>query len=132
MKMTLDPGLATEAEALVALVFRNGPIEALHAGRPCPQCSCNAEVSHISDEEMKHLMKSAVGALYRLLWLREHDPRSYDEQAGAWSPLHLAWGRSRTEEAYQKGIRPQVRSIPKERFPCSKNLPPTCDSVLSC
>ena len=35
MKMTLDPDLAEEAKALVALAFRNGPIEDLHAGRPC-------------------------------------------------------------------------------------------------
>ena len=27
MKMTLDPELASEAKALVALAFRNGPIE---------------------------------------------------------------------------------------------------------
>jgi hypothetical protein len=48
MKMTFDPELATEAKALVALAFRNGPIKTLHAGRPCPQCNGNAEVSHIS------------------------------------------------------------------------------------
>lgn len=30
--MTLDPDLAAEAKALVALAFRNGPIEALHTG----------------------------------------------------------------------------------------------------
>jgi hypothetical protein len=29
MKMTLDPELALEAKALVALAFRNGPIEDL-------------------------------------------------------------------------------------------------------
>jgi hypothetical protein len=80
MKITLDPKLATEAKALVALAFRNGPIENLHAGRPCPTCSGSAEISHIADEQMKLLMKSAVNALYRLLWMREHEPRSYDEQ----------------------------------------------------
>ena len=42
MKMTLDPDLAVEAKALVALAFRNGPIEDLHAGRPCTVCSGNA------------------------------------------------------------------------------------------
>ena len=50
MKMTLDPELAQEAKALVALAFRNGPIEDLHAGTRCPQCSGKAEVSHISEE----------------------------------------------------------------------------------
>lgn len=58
MKMTLDPDLAVEAKALVALAFRNGPIEDLHAGRPCTVCSGYREISHISDEEMKAIMKS--------------------------------------------------------------------------
>lgn len=40
--MRLDPDLAVEAKALVALAFRNGPIEDLHAGRPCTVCSGNA------------------------------------------------------------------------------------------
>jgi hypothetical protein len=54
MKMTLDSDLAAEAKALVALVFRNGPIEDIHAGRPCEICNGRPELSHISDHEMKH------------------------------------------------------------------------------
>lgn len=88
MKMTLDPELASEAKALVALAFRNGPIEDLHAGRLCPVCSSLPDISHISDHEMKKPMKSAVNGLYRLLWLRVHDPQSYEE--------HLALGRRYT------------------------------------
>jgi hypothetical protein len=80
MNMTLDPDLAVEAKALVALAFRNGPIEDLHAGRPCSVCSGNPEVSHISDEEMKAIMKSAVNSLYRLLWLRDWDAAAYNEK----------------------------------------------------
>jgi hypothetical protein len=91
MKMTLDPELAREAKALVALAFRNGPIENLHAGRSCPACSGNAEISHITDEEMKGLMKSAVNALYRLLWKREYDPRSYDEDLALGHRYTLHW-----------------------------------------
>ena len=91
MKISLDPELATEVKALVALAFRNGPIETLHAGKPCPACSGSAEISHITDEQMKHLMKSAVNALYRLLWLREHDPRSYHEQLALGRPYTLHW-----------------------------------------
>ena len=60
MKMTLDSDLAPEAKALVALAFRNGPIEDIHAGRPCEICNGRPEFSHISDHEMKTLMKSAV------------------------------------------------------------------------
>lgn len=101
MMMTLDPELATEAKALVALAFRNGPIETLHAGGLCPHCSGKAEISHISDEEMKHVMKSAVNALYRLLWLREHDPQSYDE--------HLALGRRYTSHWDDPELKKPVR-----------------------
>ena len=53
MKLTLDPELAREAKALVALAFRNGPIEDLQAGISCPACSGDADISHISDDEMK-------------------------------------------------------------------------------
>lgn len=91
MKPTLDPELATEAKALVALAFRNGPIENLHAGRPCPVCSGSTEFSHISDEQMKGLMKSAVDALYRLLWLREYDSRSYEEKLALGRRYTLHW-----------------------------------------
>jgi len=31
--------IAREAKAIVALAFRNGPIEDLHAGPPCPTCT---------------------------------------------------------------------------------------------
>ena len=79
MKMTLDHTLAIEAKAMVALAFRNGPIEAVHAGSPCAACCGNPAVSHISDEEMKAIMKSAVDTLYRLLWQRENDPAAYLE-----------------------------------------------------
>lgn len=35
------------------------------------------EVSHISDGEMKGLMKAAVDTLYRLLWQRDYDVNGY-------------------------------------------------------
>jgi len=35
-KMTLDPELAAEAQSFVALAFRNGSIENVHAGKECP------------------------------------------------------------------------------------------------
>ena len=105
MKMTLDPELAGEAKALVALAFRNGPIENLHSGRPCPACSGNAEISHITDEEMKGLMKSAVNALYRLLWLREYDPRSYHEQLALGRRYTLQWDDPELKESIGRGSR---------------------------
>ena len=51
-KITFDPELATEAKSLVALAFRNGPIEDVHAGQECPVCAGNSEYSRISQDEM--------------------------------------------------------------------------------
>ena len=42
MEMTLDHTLALEAKMMVALAFRNGPIEVLHAGKPCTVCNGNS------------------------------------------------------------------------------------------
>ena len=50
--MTTKPDqhdLVREAKAIVALAFRNGPIEDLHAGRPCTACEGKAGYSRISD-----------------------------------------------------------------------------------
>jgi hypothetical protein len=102
MKMTLDHTLAVEAKAMVALAFRNGPIEAVHAGTPCPVCCGNPAVSHISDLEMKTIMKSAVDTLYRLLWQRENDSKHYLENlalaeryTGRWDDPEIKGPRGR-------------------------------------
>ena len=55
-----DAELAREAKALVALAFRNGPIESVHAGKLCPTCNGAPEYSGITDDEMKAIIKSAV------------------------------------------------------------------------
>jgi len=73
----VDPLLAEEAKSLVVLAFRNGPIEDIHAGRSCPHCAGNQEYSHITDDEMKLLMKNAVNRVYELLWLKTHHPEKY-------------------------------------------------------
>lgn len=48
MKMTLDLLLAAETKALVALAFRNGPIEALHAGKRCAACPGREDTSRFA------------------------------------------------------------------------------------
>jgi hypothetical protein len=106
MKMTLDPDLAMEAKALVALAFRNGPIEDLHAGRQCQECNGKADVSHISDDEMKAIMKSAVDALYQLLWKRDHDPRDYQESLALGRRFTLHWD----DPELKKAVKPRPRS----------------------
>jgi hypothetical protein len=107
MKMTLDPDLVVEAKALVGLAFRNGPIEDLHAGRPCAVCSGNLEISHVSDEEMKAIMKSAVDTLYRLLWLRDSDPAAYNEKLALGRRFTLHWDDPELKEPTRE------RSLPK-------------------
>jgi hypothetical protein len=105
MKMTLDPELAMEAKALVALAFRNGPIEDLHAGRPCAVCSGNAEISQITDDEMKGIMKSAVNTLYRLLWQRDHDPEGYSENLALGRRYTLHWHDPELKRSSKKRAR---------------------------
>ncbi len=69
--------LACEAKAIVALAFRNGPIEDIHAGLPCPACVGKRGVSRISDEEMKLIMKNAVNRVHRLLRLKATDADAF-------------------------------------------------------
>jgi hypothetical protein len=107
MKMTLDPDLAVEAKALAALAFRNGPIEDLHAGRPCAACSGNREISHISDEEMKAIMKSAVDTLYRLLWQRDCDPAAYKDNLALGRRYTLHWDDPELKKTTRKVARPK-------------------------
>lgn len=72
--------IAREAKAIVVLAFRNGPIEDLHAGQPCPRCSGRNEFSRITDEEMKLIVKNAVDHIYALLLLKEEDPVEYESR----------------------------------------------------
>ncbi len=102
--MTLDSDLAAEAKALVAIAFRNGPIDALYAGKPCPMCSGKAEVSHFSDAEMKAVMQSAVDTLYRLLWQRNYDPATYKEALAFGRRNTLQWNDPDPPEAVKEGI----------------------------
>ena len=74
-QMRLDRELAAEAKSIVALAFRNGPIEDVHAGEECPTCAGKSEYSHITQAEMKNIMKQAVDTVYKLLWLKQNDPQ---------------------------------------------------------
>src|SRR5262249_59671488 len=82
---------AREAKAIVALAFRNGPIEDLHAGTPCASCCGKAGVSRISDSEMKRIMKNAVDNVYRLLVLKAADPAAYARQIAFGERCTTAW-----------------------------------------
>ena len=66
-ELALDEGLAEEAKSIVALAFRNGPIEDVHAGIECQHCAGKTVYSHITQGEMKAIMKNAVNKVYSLL-----------------------------------------------------------------
>lgn len=77
MASNLDQ-LASEARALVALAFRNGPIEDVHAGFPCPTCAGESRYSRISDSEMRTIMKTAVNRMYTLLLCKATKPAEFE------------------------------------------------------
>lgn len=129
MTMKLDADLATEVKALVALSFRNGPIEDVHAGVRCAVCSGKPEISHITDEEMKAIMKSAR-SLYRLLWQRDTDPVAYNEAIAHGRRYTLSWEDPDLKRPRRKA-RDSGNSLHR-RHPCSKNSLPTCGSAPSC
>src|SRR6516164_25931 len=96
-KMTLDPELAAEAKSFVALAFRNGPIEGVHAGTECPNCAGKSEYSHITQDEMKNIIKQAVDTVYKLLWLKQNDPEKYDATLELASRYTRSWDEPRMD-----------------------------------
>lgn len=76
--MSSNKEQAEEAKAIVALAFRNGPIEDVHAGKTCPTCSDNPKYSGITDPEMKDIMKTAADRVYTLLRLKQDEPEKFN------------------------------------------------------
>lgn len=70
--------LATKAKALVCIAFRDGPIEQIHDGHTtCPTCSGDDRYSHISQAQIRDIMRSAVNRLYDLLLLERDHPDTF-------------------------------------------------------
>ena len=88
--------IAREAKAIVALAFRNGPIEQLHAGRACPTCEGLDEYSRITDDEMKAIMKNAVNLIYKLLVLKAENPAEYERQIQFGARYTTHWDQPET------------------------------------
>ena len=42
-----------------------------------PTCNGNSAYSHVTQGEMKNIMKQAVDTVYKLLWLKQNDPEKY-------------------------------------------------------
>jgi hypothetical protein len=87
----LDPELAREAKAIVALAFRNGPIENVHAGMQCPTCRGMIGYSRITDAEMKAIMKNAVDHVYQFAVLKKSDPDRYKQLLDYGSKVAWEW-----------------------------------------
>lgn len=96
-KMTLDAELAAEAKSIVALAFRNGPIEDVHAGKECPTCAGKSEYSHITQAEVKNMMKQAVDTVYKLLWLKQNDPEKFETALELGKRYTRFWDEPKTE-----------------------------------
>jgi len=75
-----QPQLAREAKAIVALAFRNGLIEDIHAGKRCPTCGSEPRYSRITDIEMTLIMKNAVDRVFTLLCLKSSKPEEYEKE----------------------------------------------------
>jgi len=85
--------LRDEANAIVAMAFRNGPIEDLHAGKSS-ELSSNPELSRITNEEMKTLMINACEQVAKLLQLKEDDPEEYYKRMIAYNNMYCRrWER---------------------------------------
>jgi len=63
----------------VAMAFRNGPIEDLHAGKSSELLS-DPKLSRITDDEMKTIMVNACEQVTKLLEMKETDPEAYYRQ----------------------------------------------------
>ena len=98
--------IAREAKAIVALAFRNGPIEDLHAGRPCPTCTGQDGFSRITGAEMKLIMKHAVDHVYHLLLLREEDPMEYESKIRFGERYTAKWDEPQRPKRRRRGFAP--------------------------
>jgi hypothetical protein len=87
----IDSEMAREAKAIVALAFRNGPIETIHAGKQCPVCTGIAGYSRITDAEMKAIMKNAVDHVYKFSAMKKSDPARYRELIDYGNQVAAKW-----------------------------------------
>jgi len=84
-----------EANALIAMAVRNGPIEDLHAGKWSPLLE-DQTLSRITDEEMKAIMIAATRALAKMLRLRDEDADEYRRRVREYGNMYCrSWERER-------------------------------------
>lgn len=85
--------LRDEANAIVSMAFRNGPIEDLHAGKSS-ELLTDPTLSRITDDEMKVLMVHACRPRTDLLQMKESNPEEYYGTMMIWSDMYCRrWER---------------------------------------
>src|ERR1051326_5909213 len=98
--------IAREAKAIVALAFRNGPIEQVHAGQRCPTCAGRPGFSRITDDEMKAIMQNA-DRVYALLALKTEDPAEYERQIRFGDRYTAMWDDPKIPTRRRPGTEPR-------------------------
>jgi hypothetical protein len=88
-----DFNLRDEANALIPLAVRNGPIENLHAGKYSPYIE-DETLSHISDEQIKTIMIHAAKTLTNLHRMRDEKPELYNRYLREYGKMYCrSWQR---------------------------------------
>jgi len=78
MKRGIDPSLGYRSQGNhCARPFATAPSKTSMRADLRGMLRRTSEYSHVSDEEMKRIMKAAVTRCIALLWQREHDPEAY-------------------------------------------------------
>jgi hypothetical protein len=82
-----------EANAIVCIAVRNGPVENLHAGQSSPLLTDDT-LSRLTDDEIKAIMIYASQMVAFLLWLRDTEPELYRRYAQSYAATYCRqWDR---------------------------------------
>ena len=65
--------------------------------KSAPRCAGKSEYSHITQAEMKNIMKQAVDTVYKLLWLKQNDPEKYETTLEVGNRYTLSWDEPKTD-----------------------------------
>ncbi|HYE21800.1 MAG TPA: hypothetical protein VEA69_25395 [Tepidisphaeraceae bacterium] len=83
-----------EANALVAMAVRNGPLENLHAGRSSPLLDDDT-LSRLTDDDVRTIMVFATRTVAMMLWMRDEAPEVYQRYVRAYAARYCrSWERT--------------------------------------
>lgn len=83
-----------EANAIIAMAVRNGPIENLHAGKYSSLLEDDT-LSRLTDAEIKTIMIYATRTVAMMLWLRDEAPDIYRRYVQSYGSRYCrSWERS--------------------------------------